>query len=202
MSDIVYILTNEAMPDYIKVGITNDIERRVCDLDWTNIPLPFQCYYAAKVENASFVESQIFSIFADQRVRSNREFFRVNPGRVIAAIKLAKPEDITPEKEIIETPAIHEELEKISSFKKRFNFEAAKIPVGAELSFIRDESIKAKVLSNSNIELNGEVVSLSAGAKKLLNKPWPAQGPIYWLYEGETLFERRQRIEDENLEET
>ena len=88
MNEIVYILTNEAMPDYIKIGKTNNVVRRIQDLDWTNIPLPFQCYYAARVKDASFAETQIHSIFADNRVRSNREFFKVNPERVVAAIKL------------------------------------------------------------------------------------------------------------------
>ena len=85
MSEIVYILTNEAMPDYIKIGKTNDIVRRIQDLDWTNIPLPFKCYYAALVKDSNFVEKQIHQSFTDSRTRSNRNFFKVNPERVVAA---------------------------------------------------------------------------------------------------------------------
>ena len=185
------------MPDYIKIGRTNDIERRVKDLDWTNTPLPFECYYAARVKNVNFVEQQLFQVFADQRVRSNREFFRVNPERVIAAIKMVQVEEVTPKKTLPDLPGVKEEFEKIKEHRKRFNFIAAKVPIGAELSFIRDQSIKAKVVDNGTIELGGEIMSLSAAAKKLLNKPWPAQGPIYWIYEDETLDERRRRIEED-----
>ena len=52
MSKIVYILTNESMPDTIKVGITDNLDRRVRELDNTSTPLPFECYYAVEVENA------------------------------------------------------------------------------------------------------------------------------------------------------
>ena len=71
------------------------------------------------------------------------------------------------------------------------------IPVGSELLFSRDENIKAKVIDNKLIECNGEVASLSATAQKLLGVAWPAQGPIYWIYKGETLDERRKRFESE-----
>jgi hypothetical protein len=196
LGDIVYILTNEAMPDYIKIGRTNDINRRLKDLDWTNIPLPFECYYAARVKDVNFVEQQLFQIFADQRVRSKREFFRANPERVIAAIKMVQLEEVTPKKSIAEAPGVAEELEKIATtYTKRFNFAAAQVPLGAELQFIRDPQLKAVVVDNGNVNFGGEVMSLSRAAQKALNKPYPLQGPVYWLYEGETLDERRSRME-------
>lgn len=193
MDEIVYILVNEAMPDYIKIGRTSDINRRLNDLDWTNMPLPFQCYYAAKVKDVNFVEKQIHTAFADNRVRSNREFFKMNPERVVAIIKLVELENVTPERGREETPEVKEELTKI--YKKRFNFEAVKIPIGAELSFIRDRNIKVKVIEGSNVEISGEVKSLSRAAQELLHVAYPVQGPIFWVYEDETLDERRRRFE-------
>lgn len=74
-ANIVYVLINEAMPGYVKIGKTEDLERRVRDLDWTNLPLPFECFYAARVRNAGFVESQLHEAFGDHRVRAKREFF-------------------------------------------------------------------------------------------------------------------------------
>jgi hypothetical protein len=195
MNEIIYILVNEAMPGYIKIGRTNDINRRITDLDWTNIPLPFQCFYAAKVKDVNFVEKQIHTAFADNRVRSNREFFKMNPERVVAIIKLVELENVTPKQNIVSNPEVREELEKI--YTKRFNFELAQIPIGAELIFTRDSNIKAKVVSNGNIEINGEVKSLSRAAQDLLHVTYPVQGPIFWEYEDETLDERRRRIENE-----
>jgi len=48
MSKIVYILTNQSMPDTIKIGITDNLERRMRELDKTSTPLPFECYYAVE----------------------------------------------------------------------------------------------------------------------------------------------------------
>jgi len=195
MSEIVYILTNEAMPDYIKIGKTNDIVRRIQDLDWTNIPLPFKCYYAALVKDSNFVEKQIHQIFTDSRTRSNREFFKVNPERVVAAIKLIEIQDVTPRQDTEGYADVKEELEKI--YTKRFNFNAVNIPIGAELAFTRDESKKAKVVSNGNIEIDAEIKSLSRAAQELLGYNYGVAGPLYWMYEDETLDERRKRIESE-----
>ena len=196
MDEIIYILVNEAMPGFIKIGRTNDINRRIQDLDWTNLPLPFQCFYAAEVANVNFVESQIHSAFADNRVRSNREFFKMNPERVVAIIKLIEIKNVTPKQEGVTSPEVKEELEKI--YTRRFNFESVEIPVGSELIFTRDKNVKAKVISNGNIEINGEIKSLSRAAQDLLHVSYPVQGPIFWEYEDETLDERRRRIENEN----
>jgi len=43
MTKIVYILSNESMPDTIKVGITDNLNRRVRELDNTSTPLLFEC---------------------------------------------------------------------------------------------------------------------------------------------------------------
>ena len=64
-------------------------------------------------------------------------------------------EDITPRQDVEGYAEVKEELEKI--YTKRFNFSAVKIPVGSELVFSRDENIKAKVVSNGNIEIKGEI---------------------------------------------
>jgi hypothetical protein len=48
----VYVLRNEAMPGYVKVGFTRgSLEDRIRELDTTGIPLPFECFYAARVSN-------------------------------------------------------------------------------------------------------------------------------------------------------
>ena len=58
MSKIVYILTNQSMPDTIKIGITDNLERRIRELDNTSTPLPFECYYAVEVQDAKAIEKK------------------------------------------------------------------------------------------------------------------------------------------------
>ena len=80
-----------------------------------------------------------------------------------------------------------------------FNFAMVDIPIGAELTFINDENIKAKVVKQvgqKTIDLQGELTSPSAGAQKLLQYPYRVQGTIYWMYQGETLDERHRRMEE------
>ena len=69
------------------------------------------------------------------------------------------------------------------------------IPVGAELVFSRDENIKAKVIDNRSIEYNGKITSLSDSAHEILGYDSRVSGTLYWMYEGETLDERRRRFE-------
>ena len=88
MPDFIYILTNEAMPGLIKIGKTsNSVAQRMRELDGSGIPLPFQCYYAARVDNALFVETRLHKAFGDFRVRANREFFRLDPFRAQSALE-------------------------------------------------------------------------------------------------------------------
>ncbi len=200
MDNIVYILTNEAMPGYVKIGKTNNnLEQRVKELSAsTSIPLPFTVFYACIVENAQFVEHQLHDAFDDNRVNPKREFFRVAPERVVAALKLAEIENLTPKKDFVESKEDQEALNTARKIRSRFNFEMVKIPVGAELYFSRDESIKAKVIDThvaNSIEIDGKKTSLSRSAQKILGYQYGVAGTDYWMYDGETLDERRRRFE-------
>lgn len=201
MSEIIYILTNEAMPGYVKIGKTNNnLEQRIRELSGsTSVPLPFTVFYACTVKDSQFVEHQLHDAFDDSRVNPKREFFRVTPERVVAALKLAEIENITPTKDIVETKEDQEALDAARKIRSRFNFEMVKIPVGAELYFSRDENIKAKVVDThtpNSIEFNGKKTSLSHSAKKILGYQYGVAGTDYWMYEGETLDERRRRLEN------
>ncbi len=195
MDNIIYILINESMPGYVKIGRTDNLEQRIRSLDTTSIPLPFECFYACTVKNASFVEQQLHDAFLDHRVRSSREFFEISPERAVAALKLAEIENVTPKKDFVETQEDQQALNQARTRRAVFNFKMVDIPVGAELVFSRDENIKAKVIDNRSIMFNGEITSLSTSAQKVLGYDYGIAGTDYWMYEGETLDERRRRIE-------
>ena len=202
MDNIIYVLINESMPGYVKIGKTNNnLEQRVRELSTsTSIPLPFTVFYACIVKNAQFVEHQLHDAFDDNRVNPRREFFRVAPERVVAALKLAEIENITPKKDLIETEEDREAHEEALERRGRFNFELAKIPLGAEIYFSRDENKKARVVDLHlvrSIEYNGQITSLSTSAQEILGASYGVAGTDYWMYDGETLDERRRRIEDE-----
>lgn len=199
MASIVYILINDAMPGLVKIGLTStSLEQRIRELDTTSVPLPFKCYYAAEVANAAFVEGKLHVAFGDFRVRSSREFFRVDPFRVKAALEIAAISDVTPRADVLTEPSDAEALEANAARAGRFRMSQADVPVGATLTFARDENIKAAVVDDTTIEFEGKRTSLSSAALisiRRLGYDWKAiQGAMYWVYEGETLLERRDRI--------
>lgn len=195
MNEVIYILINECMPGYVKIGRTINLEQRIRSLDTTSVPLPFECFYACTVKDADFVEKQLHDAFLDHRVRSTREFFELSPDRVVSALKLAEIENVTPKRDFVASKEDQQALNQARTRRAVFNFKVVDIPVGAELVYVNDESIRAKVVDNKLVEVGGEVTSLSASAQKLLGYPYKVQGTVYWMFEGETLDERRRRLE-------
>ena len=88
MSKIVYILTNQSMPDTIKIGITDNLERRMRELDNTSTPLPFECYYAVEVQDAKVIEKKIHEGLDNSRIRQSREFFNPSPEQAKALLEI------------------------------------------------------------------------------------------------------------------
>lgn len=201
MEETIYILINECMPGLIKVGRTStNVEQRMRELYKTGVPYPFQCFYAALVSNGEFVEKKLHDAFGDHRVPTNREFFRIDPNRVKAALELAAVREMTPSYD----PEMTAEMREFVTRRPPFRFSLAQIPLGSELRFARDEQIVCKVVDDKAIEFEGQITSLSAAASLVLSrtgrKSTQIQGPLYWLFEGETLEERRQRVEEEGSE--
>ena len=58
MSNIVYVLTNPAMPGIVKIGMTDrpDVQHRMGDLYTTGVPLPFDCVIAREIVDREAVE--------------------------------------------------------------------------------------------------------------------------------------------------
>ena len=196
---IVYVLENPAMPGYIKLGKSDNLPQRMQSLFDTSVPVPFTCYYAARVADPSKVEKSLFEVFGDKRAHPRREFFTVDPHRAAAVIKLVELEDVTSQGQV-DTSAGQEDtasVNRAAARAERFNFEMLGITVGAELVSVKSSDTTCRVVNQkpARVEYEGEVMSLSAAAQKVLNSTWGVQGSQYWIYEGNTLQEIRERIE-------
>lgn len=206
MPDIIYVLTNEAMPGLVKIGRTSGdgVERRLSTLNsQTGVPLPFECHFAAQVPDGAHVESILHRLFAPDRLNPRREFFRVEPERVVLAISIGNFTEITPggvEIDHVEEQAIEKERDRTT----RSPLAAIGINPGAVLSFSRNEEVKATVVSDNRVNLNGEILALSPAAVKVLQsmggKTTQANGWAYWMFEGELLYELRRRLEAEQFD--
>lgn len=90
MPEIIYVLTNEAMPGLVKIGRTaGAVEERLSQLSsHAGVPVPFECHFAAEVDNGIRVENILHRLFDPDRLNPRREFFRVEPERVVLAISI------------------------------------------------------------------------------------------------------------------
>ena len=121
----------------------------------------------------------IDSLNPDLRVTSNREFFVMTP---LEAFELLEA--------IATISGTKDKLKKIkvAEAKKQkvrrppVNFDKCGILVGAELVFIEDSSVVARVVSERKVEYNGEITSLSAISDHI--KGYPTSGPYMFTYQG------------------
>ena len=201
MTEIIYILTNPVIPDLIKIGRTTNLEERVKSLSsHSGVPVPFEVYYACIVSDSSKVEKHIHDGFGDHRINPRREFFRINPERILSILKLVEIQNITPNVDYVEDPDEQKSLNNERGRRTNFTFSSVGIPVGTTLHFVRDENVTVTVVDDKNVEFEGEVKSLTQSSLILLNRDhgWNSSsvtGPRYWVYENETLSERRLRLE-------
>jgi len=196
MNQIIYILTNEAMPEYVKIGFTHgNVEDRIRQLDRTGVPLPFEIYYAGIVENAEKDEKWLHSIFGDRRARDNREFFKMNPEYAVLALKRVIIEEVLMDSGL--TPEQEKEVDEVKERRSRFHFNNSGIPVGSKLTFTRNSNIVAEVVENDKIMIDEKIDSLSSFAKDLLGYKRTPQGTLYFKFEDEILADRRIRLESE-----
>lgn len=199
---IVYVLTNEAMPGFVKVGTTKStIIKRMKDLFSTGVPVPFECYYAAIVEENKNVERRIHRAFDKFRINKNREFFEIEPEAAADIIRLVEIKDVTPQEDFVETSDDKEAIKKLEQRAARFNFKMVGIPKETTLYFKMDDELTCQVIDNYRVRFADEEMSLSAAALaalKLRGFNWKsAQGAQYWTHEGQTLVELRQQVENE-----
>ena len=98
MKGWVYIFTNKAMPDLIKLGhTTREPEARVKELLSTGLPHPFIVEYKALVDESHKTEQKAHKILKYCRENKDREFFRCDIATGIEAIREAANETINQE---------------------------------------------------------------------------------------------------------
>ena len=199
---IVYILTNQAFPSYIKIGKTESsrLEIRMKELDRTGVPLPFECYFAAEVDDMSRVEKLLHQSFDKFRVRKNREFFDLLPENAKSALLLANGNDVTPKDDVVESLDDQKALDKARTKRKRFSFDLLNIQPGTELTFAKDENQKCNVINDRFVKFRGEEMTLSGSALIIINEmgyDWSQiHGPAYWEIEGQSLHKLRLSIDN------
>lgn len=180
MKKILYIITNISMPGICKVGITDNIEARLRNLNKTWMPTRFQVYETFDNVYVDVLEQKILQHFAEYRINRKREFFKIHPERICDYINDNKHIQLEHESDIW------------SKFQKIWlnNWDVLKFK---EWNDIYPDIIATIWLGNSII-FEWRKSSLSRSAKQVLkekfDKQWKAvQWTLFRTYQWKTIRE-------------
>ena len=212
---VIYILTNPSFKEYVKIGYANDIEKRLKQLNRSEtIPFAFRVYATYKVTSRLTdleLHRLIDKLNPDLRAIETfdgkervKEFYAMSAEdayRLLECIaKISGTEDrlqrMTPEGHEVLDEQIAEEVREIAK-RGPFRFSAYGIPVGSELVYIEDDTIRVTVVDDRRINFEGEITSVSALAQKLKGFNHPVQGTLWFTYKGEKLTDLRDRVDAE-----
>jgi len=190
---IVYVLTNSAMPNLVKIGMTTRalVEVRMAELWTTGVPVPFECAFAGRVLDARKVERAFHIAFGPQRINASREFFEIQPLQAIGLLELMSVENLTPQinKELDKVDEASKEASKrLQARRPRLNFDDMQIPRGAMLYSTHTQEF-CQVVDDRNVMFRDEVMSLTRATKLMMDNPYNVAPGPYWTYEGRRVTE-------------
>lgn len=189
----IYIMTNPALQNMVKIGYATDVEARRQQLSTTALPYEYEVY--ATYETSGNLEDKklhklIDNLNPDLRVSKNREFFIMTPEdayellEAIAIIsdsksKLKKMKNVKVKQQTVRKPPI-------DFFKCGFK-------VGDQFICTEDPTIKVTVQDAHKVLYNNELTSLSAIMKEM--KGYSIAGPSCFTYNGELLTDIANRTQ-------
>lgn len=184
----IYIMTNPALKDMVKIGYATDVEARRKQLSTTALPYDYEVY--ATYETSGNLEDKnlhrmIDNLNPDLRVSKNREFFVMTPQEAFELLEAIATISGTGDKlkrkgkNVPKTPVQHIK-------KPPINFMKCGIPLGAELVFTEDPTVKVTVVSDRKVQWNEEETSLSAVAGALKHSK-AIQGSAFFTYNGKLI---------------
>ena len=184
----IYIMTNPALKDMVKIGYATDVETRRQQLSTTALPYEYEVY--ATYETSGNLEDKklhkmIDNLNPDLRVTKNREFF------------VMSPEDAY---ELLEAIAVisgsQDKLKRVKTTKSSKVSQTIRRPAidfykcgfkdGDQLVCTEDPSIVVTVKGEHKVLYGDEITSLTAIMRKIKGYKNIA-GPSYFTHKGEPL---------------
>lgn len=202
----VYILVNPSFrEDWVKIGRTEDIDRRIKDLSSkTCLPYPFTLYAWCRTIKYKELEAQIHKFldkYRQLKIVPNREFFSMLPCEALEALRFLSSTIADAE---IYAPSEEEEKKLHTKAAPPFRFSMVGIKPGEKLIFVpRNLTVFVKEDKIDNkIEYEGKTYTLSRFCVQFMpdekrNKKDAYQGPAYFSYNGKLLVRLRAEIENE-----
>lgn len=217
----IYVMTNPCLHDMVKIGYASDVEARRKQLSTTALPFEYEIY--ATYETSGQLEDKKLHELIDTlnpklRLAKNREFFAMSAEkayRLLEAIAIIsgsadKLKRVAPIQGATAAGSSRRQTHSSGSSGRKqrhaINFQKCGIPVGAELVFIDDNSVRVTVVDaeKNKVEYNGETTSLSPLAEKLRNVS-AIHGTSVFTYNGKKITdiaEETQWKKEDTLSET
>lgn len=214
VTGVIYILTNPSFKEYIKIGYAADIEKRMKQLNRSEtVPYAFRVYAVYETTN-KLTDKELHSIIDtlnpdlrtietfDGKTRT-KEFYAMSPEEAYAILesiaKISGTENrlkrMKPEGHEVEDEKLADEIRN-DNRRGPFRFSQVQIPIGSEIVYIEDSTVRPIVVDDRHIRYGNEVTSLSALAQQLKGFDHPVQGTLWFTYEGEKLDTRRRRMDE------
>lgn len=193
----IYIMTNPALKDMVKIGYATDVESRRKQLSTTALPYEYEIY--ATYETSGNLEDKklhkmIDNLNPDLRISKNREFFVLSPEDAYELLESIAT--ISGTKEKLKKVKIAP-TKKQKTKRPPVNFAKCNIPIGAELVYVEDSSVVAIVVDERKVQYNDEITSLSAISDRI--KGYSTSGPTFFTYNGKTVSQIAEETQWKNL---
>ncbi len=189
----IYIMTNPALHDMVKIGYSADVERRRKELSTTALPYDYEIYATYEVEGKledKKLHNMIDKLNPELRVSANREFYVMSPEDAYELLEAIKYIGGSSNKLCRygekEEPAENHEI-KVK--KPPINFKKCGIPVGAELVFAENPDVKVIVSGERKVTYGGIETSLSTFVQEYKGLGHRPQGTLYFTYNGRPLLD-------------
>lgn len=181
----IYIFTNPALQDMVKIGFASDVERRRKELSTTALPYDYEVY-ATYETNGNLEDKKLHKLIdnlnPDLRVSKSREFFIMKPEEAYELLEAIAIISGTTDKLKLMVQA--GEVSSQTVRRPPINFTKCGIPIGSILVSTDDPSQSVTVVAERKVEYKNELTSLSAVAQQIKGTKYPSQGPMYFTYNG------------------
>lgn len=192
----IYIMTNPCLKDMVKIGYATNVEERRKQLSTTALPYDYEIF--ATYETSGKLEDKklhklIDNLNPDLRVSKNREFFVMSAEDAYELLEAIATISGSQDK-LQKKPSNAASSDSKKTKKPPVNFAKCNIPVGAELVYVDDPSVRVTVATERKVQYNNELTSLSAIVQSIKGIQ-AAAGPSYFTYNGEIVSEIAARTQ-------
>ena len=197
----IYIMTNPCLHDMVKIGYATNVEDRRKQLSTTALPYDYEIY--ATYETSGSLEDKklhklIDTLNPDLRVSKNREFFIMSAEDAYILLEaIATISGSLDKLKRINNIIDNNTFNHNKTIRPAIDFFKCNIPIGAELIYIGDPTIKVTVESNRKVLYNDEITSLSAIVGKLKGVK-SVQGTSFFTYNGKLITEIAEETQWKN----